>query len=140
MATSVSTLAPPVTETEENVRSRTLAVEWPIYAVVFASTCIAIIFGCWSVAGYRAGTASAGWVAGCWSGIICVLIKVTCAFVLSSTPLPGEQFRHVLSGSVQHLLEGPVIGAILGATGGLTARLLSKPRSSTSTLGLAGGK
>jgi len=52
MATSVSTLAPPVTETEENVRSRTLAVEWPIYAVVFASTCI-LVGLLWDVSWHR---------------------------------------------------------------------------------------
>src|SRR6476620_4261457 len=52
MATSVSTLAAPATETEEHVRSRTPSAEWPIYAVVFAATSI-LVGLLWDVSWHR---------------------------------------------------------------------------------------
>lgn len=113
----------------------------PVFLALWS---MVLIFACWSIAGYRAARrttiASSGWVAGCWSGVLCVLIKVTSALLILKTPMPGQHFGMILTASGQHLLEGPVIGAILGAIGGLAARILSRAPSSSAVLGLAGGK
>jgi len=101
------------------------------------------VFACWSIAGYvsarRTASASSGWVAGCWSGVVCVLINVTCSLLLG-TLLPSRNFGHVLPAGGQHLMEGPVIGAMLGAIAGVAARIFSKWQSSPPAVGLAGGK
>jgi hypothetical protein len=101
-----------------------------------------LIFVCWSVAGYlaarRTAIASSGWLTGCWSGLICALVKVTCALLLLQTPLPGQSPAFVLTAAGQHLLEGPVIGAVLGAIGGLVAGI--RGRFVLHRIGLAGGK
>jgi hypothetical protein len=52
VATSVSTFAPSSAETEERVRGGSLAVEWPIYAVVFASTSI-LVGLLWDISWHR---------------------------------------------------------------------------------------
>ena len=45
-------------------------------SVLVGSSFMAIIFACWAIAGYRAarrtGFAGSGWLAGCWSGLVCV--------------------------------------------------------------------
>jgi hypothetical protein len=111
----------------------------PIFLAVWS---MVLIFACWSVAGYlaarRTGSTSSGWVAGCWSGVVCVLIKVTCALVILKTPMPGQHFGMILTVSGQHLLEGPVIGAMLGAIAGLAG--LIRRTIVLHSVGLAGGK
>jgi hypothetical protein len=101
-----------------------------------------LIFACWSVAGYRAARqtaiASSGWLAGCWSGVVCVLVKVTFALLMLKMPLPGMNSGLVVIAAGQHLLEGPVIGAILGAIAGLAAR--TRDAIVRHRIGLAGGK
>lgn len=91
-------------------------------SVLLGSSVVAIIFACWSVAGYRAarrtGLAGSAWLAGCWSGIVCVLVKVTCSLVISNLGISSQSPVIVLAVSGQYLLEGPVLGAILGALGG----------------------
>jgi len=112
--------------------------------IFLAGWSMVLIFGCWSIAGYQAArrtaTASSGWLAGCWGGVVCALVKVTCAFLLLRTSLPGPSIGIVLVAAGQHLLEAPVIGAVLGAMAGLTARIVSKGHSSPTAFGLAGGK
>jgi hypothetical protein len=111
-----------------------------IAAVLIASTSMVMIFACWSVAGYRAArrtaTMSSAWLAGCWSGVVCALVKVTCALLLLKTPLLGQSVGMVLAAAGQHLLEGPVIGALFGAIAGRA----NLRRNSPATVGLAGGK
>ena len=113
----------------------------PIFLALWS---MVLIFACWSVAGYlaarRTATTSSGWVAGCWSGVVCVLVNVTCALLIRRTSPPSRNFVHVLTSGGQHLLEGPVIGAMLGAIAGVTARIVGKWQSSSPAVGLAGGK
>jgi hypothetical protein len=113
----------------------------PIFLALWS---MVLIFACWSVAGYlaarRTAIANSGWVAGCWSGVVCVLVKVTCALLILRSSLPGQSVGTVLGATGQHLLEGPVIGAVLGAIAGVAARIFGKWQSSLPAVGLAGGK
>jgi hypothetical protein len=101
-------------------------------SVLAGSSTVAIIFACWGIAGYRAarrtGLAGSGWLAGCWGGLVCVLVKVTCSLVLSNLGISSQSPVIVLAVSGQYLLEGPVLGALFGALGGLAARI-SAPRA-----------
>jgi hypothetical protein len=102
-------------------------------SVLVGSSAMAIIFACWGMAGYRAarrtGLAGSGWLAGCWSSIVCVLVKVTCSLALFSLGISSLTAANTLAVSGQHLLEGPVLGAILGALGGLAARFSARSQS-----------
>ena len=107
-----------------------------------AISSLALVFACWSIAGYvsarRTVSTSSGWVAGCWSGVVCVLINVTCSLLILRLSPPSGNFVHVLTAGGQHLLEGPVIGAALGAIAGLAARI--RGTIVLHRIGLAGGK
>ena len=113
-------------------------------SIFFGLCSMVLIFASWSVAGYlaarRTAITSSGWLAGCWSGVVCALVKVTFAFLLVKTALSGQNIGFILAASGQHLLEGPVIGALLGGIAGLAARIVSKGHSSPTAFGLAGGK
>jgi len=94
---------------------------------VVAGSCalVAIVFGCWGIAGFRAaqrtGLAGSGWLAGCWSAVVCMLVEITLALVFFSAARPWIGASDLLAASGQHLLEGPLIGAVLGAFGGFVA-------------------
>jgi len=100
-----------------------------------AISSLGLVFACWSIAGYvsarRTATMTSGWVGGCWSGVVCVLINVTGSLLIQRMSPPSRNFVHVLAAGGQHLMEGPVIGAVLGAIAGLAARIRGAQLSST---------
>ena len=111
------------------------------------SVALLVIFALWSLAGYRGalrgGNAGSGLLAGCWSGMVCAMVKVafSLALLYSSIPRPElvatwPEFRsggwhdmhawlayRAMNAAGQHLMEGPVLGAAFGLAGGIVARM-----------------
>jgi hypothetical protein len=90
MATSVSTFAPPSAETEEYVRRRSLAVEWPIYAVVFASTSI-LVGILWDISWHRTIGRDTFWSPPhLVEQIAAIVAGLTCGYVVLHTTFAGS--------------------------------------------------
>lgn len=113
----------------------------------------AVIFGSfllWGTAGYRAvritNSLSSGARAGIWSAIVCILITVTFGFALMNAGIPRPDYvatwpefhrsgwpdahafsiANTMEAAFEHLVEGPIIGALFGAIAGLAGRSRNK--------------
>jgi hypothetical protein len=103
-----------------------------------------------STAGFRAarsrGDVTAGAMAGCWSGLVCALTKVTAGLLLLQIAIPDQSVSSwrdatnwgqvdymtsitapFLTGAGQHMLLGPTIGLICGLIGGVVSRTKVAP-------------
>ncbi len=103
-----------------------------------------------STAGFQAarpsGDVTAGAMAGCWSGLVCALTKVTAGLLLLQIAIPDQsvsswrdatnwgQVDYVtsitapfLTGAGQRMLLGPTIGLVCGLVGGVVGRMKVAP-------------
>lgn len=100
----------------------------------------------WGLAGYvariRRAPVSSAAMAGSWAAIVCMLILVAVGLSLTFVPVPSasyvstwSEFRssgwtdatafgiaNTLDSAYSHLLIGPIVGAIMGAIGGVIVR------------------
>lgn len=108
MATSVSTFAPPSAETEERVRSRSLSVEWPIYAVVFASTSI-LVGLLWDISWHRTIGRDTFWSPPhLVEQIAAIVAGLSCGYVVLHTSFAGSAEARGRSVRFWHFFQAPL--------------------------------
>jgi hypothetical protein len=130
--------------------STTLANFMDIHGTIFGPVVLATLFTLFIASGYRSahngGSIGSGMKAGVWSGIVCVLVKVTVSFLVVCVLVPSPQhmatspaFRShhgytvyawfvltTVDSAGNFLLMGPILGAAFGLLGGIAARLRRK--------------
>jgi hypothetical protein len=111
---------------------------------------LAFMFGgfvVWGVSGYCAARWTGQWtggpIAGCWSGLISVLVAVTFGLILMTANIPSPAYiatwreylesgwtnarafgiENSLEAALGHLMIGPAAGAVFGLIGGGMAKL-----------------
>jgi hypothetical protein len=108
MATAVSTFASPTAEAGEYVGSRSLAVEWLIYAVVFASTST-LVGLLWDISWHRTIGRDTFWSPPhLLEQLAAVVAGLSCGYVVLHTTFAGTAEARGRSVRFWHFFQGPL--------------------------------
>jgi len=108
MATSVSTFAPTSAETDEYASNQSFAAEWPIYAVVFASTSI-LVGLLWDISWHRTIGRDTFWSPPhLVEQIAAIVAGLSCGYVVLRTSFGGSAEERGRSVRFWHFFQAPL--------------------------------
>src|ERR1051325_1399630 len=108
MATTISTFAPATAATGERARTVTSEIEWPIYAVVFAATCI-VTGLLWDISWHRTIGRDTFWSPPhILEQIAAIVAGSSCGYLVLRTTFGGSAEARARSVRFWHLFQAPL--------------------------------